>query len=226
MITPSRYRKVYVTIGTFVAIIIFACIAWNASIIEHLSSATQKQTFTIDCEFDRFRQIMVRKNATAAIVGHSGMRLVSEKVQNIELDTSGDDRPLLNAIRGKSKSEVSAVKIITVRLDDPALEASELVLRQVADIHASEIDVTTQSTGPTGRLEHYATSLNAQPDARGTQVTISVEMGVRVKVPKLFVSRADARVQNAADDAITGQAIAMKQFIVENADQRVILPDL
>ena len=154
------------------------------------------------------------------------MRLVSEKVQNIELDMSGDDRPLLNAIRGRSKSEVSAVKIITVRLDDPTLEASELVLRQVAEIHASEIDVTTQSTGPTGRLEYYATSLNAQPDARGTQVSISVEMGVRVKVPKLFLSRADARVQNAADDAITGQAVAIKQFIVENADERVILPDL
>ena len=169
---------------------------------------------------------MVRKNATAAIVGHSGMTLLSEKVQDIELDTTRDDRPLLNAIRGKSKSEVKAIKIITVGLDDPTLEASELVLRQVANIHTSEIDVTTQATGPAGRLEQYSTTLNAQPDSQGTQVTISVEMRVRVKVPMLFVSRADVRVQQAADAAINGQTAAIKQFIIENADQRIILPDL
>lgn len=226
MNTSSRYPKAYLVIGIVAAIIAVAIVIWKASVVEHLSSGVSKQTFTVDCEFDRFRQIMVRKNATAAIVGHSGMTLLSEKVQDIELDTSRDDRPLLNAIRGKSKSEVTAIKIITVGLDDPTLEASKLVLRQVANIHTSEIDVTTQATGPAGRLEQYSTTLNAQPDSQGTQVTISVEMRVRVKVPMLFVSRADVRVQQAADAAINGQTAAIKQFIIENADQRIILPDL
>lgn len=169
---------------------------------------------------------MVRKNATAAIVGHSGMKLLSENVQNVELDTSRDDRPLLNAIRGKSKSEVSATKTITVGLDDPTLEATELVLNQVADIQTSQIDVVTKSKKPVGRLENYATTLKAVPDAQATLVTVTVDMSVRVRVPILFVSQADARVQQAADDAIAGQSAAIQQFIGENADQRLILPDL
>jgi carbon monoxide dehydrogenase subunit G len=218
--------KLYVTLGLVAAIVLGAIIAWNASVIEHVASGKQTKTFSVDCEFDRFRQIMVRKNATAAIVGHSGMKLLDERVQDIEVDTTADDRPLINAILGKTKSDVSAVKIVTVQLDDPTLEANELVLRQVADVEPTEINVVTQSTGAAGRLENYVTTLHAEPDAQSTKVTLTVDMNVRVKVPKLFVSRADERVQQAADEAIAGQAQAMQQFVAQHADKRLILPEL
>jgi hypothetical protein len=55
---------------------------------------------------------------------------------------------------------------------------------------------------------------------------LTVDMNVRVKVPKLFVSRADERVQQAADEAIAGQAQAMQQFVAQHADKRLILPEL
>ena len=220
------HTKLYAALGIIAVVIIGGAITWKASIVDHVATGKQSQTFNVDCEFDRFRQIMVRKNATAAIVSHSGMKLLGERVQDIALDTSKDDRPLLNAIRGKSKSELSAIKLLTVQLDDPTLEADELVLRQVAEIDPEQINVLTKSTGPAGRLESYITTLHAEPYAQTTKLTVTVDLTVRVNVPKLFVSRADARVQQAAVDAISGQERAMKQFINEHVDERLILPEL
>ncbi len=211
-----------------VAIVIIAVVvlAWQGRSIEHLASGQQQHSFVVDCDFDKFRQIMVRKNATAAIVGHSGMKLLDERIEDVNLDTSKDDRPLLNAIRGISKTEVSAVKELTVQLDDPTLEATELVLEQNADIQPDHIDVSTVSKRPAGRLEHYQTTFDARPDAEGTRINLTVELKVLVKVPKFFKHRADAGVQQAADDAITDQSAAIEEFIAKHADERIILPDL
>jgi carbon monoxide dehydrogenase subunit G len=224
--TSRSHTKIYFALGIVAAIVVGAIIAWNASVIEHLATGKKTITFSVDCDFDRFRQIMVRKNATAAIVAHSGMKLLDERVQDIEVNTTADDRPLINALLGKTKSELSAVKILTVQLDDPTLEAKELVLRQVADVEPTEINVVTQSMGAAGLLENYLTTLHAEPNAQSTKVTLTVDMNVRVKVPKFFVSRADERVQKAADEAIAGQAEAMQQFVVRHADERMILPEL
>ncbi len=220
------HTKLYAAFGITAVIVIGAVITWKSSVIEHVATGMQLQSFTVDCEFERFRQIMVRKNATAAIVAHSGMKLLDESVQDIAVDTSVDDRPLLNAIRGKSKSDLSAKKLLTVQLDDPTLEASKLALRQVAEIRVGKIDVKTSSMGPAGRLESYSTSLHAQPQQQSTNVTVSVEMKVRVAVPKLLVSRADKQVQQAADDAIDEQVKAITHFIAQHADERLILPEL
>ena len=75
---PRSHTKLYVALGIVAAIVVGAIIAWNASVIEHVAIGKQSKVFSVDCEFDRFRQIMVRKNATAAIVGHSGMALWRE----------------------------------------------------------------------------------------------------------------------------------------------------
>ncbi len=78
--------------------------------VGYLATGHQQATFLIDCEFDKFRQIMVRKNATAAIIGQAEMILVDEQLNSMQLDARNDDRPLLNAIRGKSKADVLADK--------------------------------------------------------------------------------------------------------------------
>ncbi len=207
-------------------LVLAALIAWQLRSIEHLATGQQQRSFVVDCDFAKFRQIMVRKNATAAIVGHTGMRLINEQIEDVMVDTSQDDRPLLNAIRGVSKTEVSAVKELTVQLEDPTLEANELVLEQNADIQPDRIDVITVSKRAAGRLKHYQTTLDAKPDPEGTRVVLTVELDVLVKVPHFFKHRADAGVQQAADDAITGQAAAIEAFIARHADELLILPEL
>ncbi len=218
-------KKFYGSLGIVVFLILAALVAWNAMPVEHQSIAKQSKTLTLNCEFDRFRQIMVRKNATAAIVAHSGMKLLNEEVQGLTLDTSEDDRPLLNAIRGKSKSDLSAVKLLTVQLDDPTLEATELQLEQIANIESEELNVQTQSTSAAGRLENYATTLSAHPNAQSTEVTLTVDMTVRVRIPRFFVGRSDQRVQQEAEKAISEQAAALEDFIAEHAQQPLVLPE-
>lgn len=203
-------------------------VAWQLRPIEHTALGQAKATVILDCEFEKFRQIMVRKNATKAIVGDSGMKLLEERVLDIDLDTSRDDRPLLNAIRGKSKTDLVAVKQLTVQLTDPMLEADELVLRQDADIQEHRIHVETQSKRPAGRLQQYMTTLDAFPDDDGaaTRVELSVDMNVVIRVPKFFRHKADEGVQQAAEDAIAGQETSIKDFVALYADERFIIPDL
>ena len=222
----QRKTKLLAVACLAAAIVVFMVLAWSFSSIEHLASASQSRKFVVDCDFDKFRQIMVRKNATAAIVGQSGMTLLDEQIHDIEIDSSADARPILNAIRGSSKSNVAAVKEITVQLEDPSLDAAELILRQHAEIQPDEMDVVTNSKQLAGNLEHYATTLKAGPGVNGTNVELTVEMDVRVRVPRLFTGRADSEVQNAADDAIDDQAESIAKFIGKHADKRVILPEL
>jgi len=199
---------------------------WSFSTVDYLASGKQEESFVVDCTFSKFRQIMVRKNATAAIIGQSGMTLLDEKIQDVQLDTSGDDRPLLNAILGRSKSGLTAIKQITVKLDDPAIDADKLVLRQQANIQPDVMNVVTKSKAPAGNLESYETTLEARPNGDRTEVTTMVALSVHVKLPKMFTSRADTQVQRSAIDAVTEQARSIKAFIAEHADERMIVPEL
>lgn len=236
---PSRL-VIIVAIVTVLAVIA-AVGFWQLSPVEHLTQGVYSETFLVDCDFNKYRQIMVRKNATKAIVGNSGMELLEEQIQDLDLDTSGDDRPLLNAILGKSKTELSAVRLLTVSLNDPHLEADQLSLKQHADVKPERMHVRTESIKPAGRLESYKTELVAVPtdevasdqgssdqdlSHRGTEVTLSVQMQVRLRVPKLFTGRADAEVKQAAVDTISEQQASIKQFVAEHADARLILPEL
>ena len=214
--------------GVVFTLVLLGAFAWQLRPIEHVTSGKATSTVTLECSFEKFRQIMVRKNATKAIVGDSGMKLIDEQVLDIDLDTSRDDRPLLNALRGKSKTDLVAVKQLTVQLTDPMLEASELVLRQDADIKEQRIHVETSSKRPAGRLQKYATTLDAYPADNGTatRVELSVDMNVVIRVPKYFRHKADEGVQQAADDAIAGQETSIKDFVTLYADERFIIPDL
>ncbi len=111
--------KIWIIATTFAVIVTAAAGFWFLSPVTVVADVTASREFQADCQYSVFRQILVRTNATKAIVENGGMELLSEETKNVQLDTSADRRPLLNAIRGKSKSELDAVKIITVKLTDP-----------------------------------------------------------------------------------------------------------
>ena len=221
----TRPRVLFLLFAAFILVAGTAA-AWTLATVDHLASGSESYRFLVECDYDKFRQIMVRKNATDAIISQGGMSLIDEQVLDLQIDTSGDDRPLLHALRGRSKSEVEAVKALTVRLNVPAVTADELELVQVAEIDANQLNVETKSKGPAGNLENYVTSLGARPANGGTEVTLSVSMDVRVQVPKMFTSRADAEVQRAAEDAAAEQEKSIRTFIAEHADKQLILPEL
>ncbi|QDT05307.1 hypothetical protein K227x_37070 [Rubripirellula lacrimiformis] len=199
---------------------------WALSPVPHLALGQSQREFALECDFAKFRQIMVRLNATDAIVNHGGMTLLNESVNDVAIDTSKDDRPLLNAILGKSKAELDAVKTITVRVADDQVDIDELTLRQTADIDEDQMLVTTASIGPQGAMKNYETTLFATADGNRTSVRLTLDMQIEVQVPKLFTSRADAGVAEATEKAITGQQQAITEFIISNAGKNLILPEL
>jgi hypothetical protein len=222
----SPTRMVVTAIVALLLIVGMTLAFLSLSSVEHLASGSAEQTVVVDCEFDKFRQIMVRKNATAAIVSQSGMTLIDESVEDLQVDTSQDDRPLLNAIRGRSKTEVQAVKKLRVSLNDPHIEADELTLRQHADVRPESVHVVTESIAAAANLESYRTTLDARPSGAQTEVNVSVELDVRLTVPKAFTGRADREVQQSAVDAVSEQASSLQRFVAEHAGERFVLPEL
>ncbi len=223
--SSPRYWKGFLGIAGGV-IIILSFIAWGFWPVEHKSTASSQQQFTLEVDFDKFRQIMVRKNATKAISAHSGMKLLDEQVGDFELEIPEQKRPLLNALLGQSRAKLSAQKQITVSLNDPYLDADHITLTQLADVQPDSMSVRTASTEPAGNLTKYTTELSASRLNAATTVTISIDQTVQLHVPRLFTSRADRQVQQAADKAIEEQHQAIRDFIAEHVNERIIMPDL
>ncbi|MBB3209240.1 hypothetical protein FHS27_005078 [Rhodopirellula rubra] len=225
-IDRSAKKLAFIAIATVIAFSGMAVVAWNLASVEHSADGNHSTNFIVDCDYEKFRQIMVRKNATRAMIDQVGMKLIDETMDDLQVDTSGDERPLLNAIRGKSKSDLSAVKRITVELNDPAIDATELKLEQHADVGTESMMVETKSTAPAGNLKRYQTNLTARGDGVKTIVEVEVRIEVVVKVPKMFTERADDEVQRSAKNAVEEQEKSLKAFVAEHADQRLILPEL
>ena len=180
----------------------------------------------MDIDFDKFRQIMVRKNATESIVAHSGMKLLKEQVNELSIDVPKQKHPILNALLGRSNAEISASKQITVSLENPDIDAKEMVLNQYAQIDSEQMDVTSQASGPAGNLTAYSTRLRATKSDAGTKVELTINQSVNVKVPKFFVSEADRRVQQAAANSTAEQEKAIRSFISLYQNDAIILPAL
>jgi hypothetical protein len=204
-----------------IVVAIFLSLAWR---VEHQAKAETRREFSLDIDFDRFRQILVRTDATASIVEHAGMKLVENSIATMDVDLSNDPRPLRNAIRGVSHANVLATKKLKVQLNNNELNANELDLVQNAQIHPNEILVTTESEQPTGNLQAYRTTLSAVRDGPATSVTLTHNVIVNVRVSPLFVGIADAKVEEGALRSVEEQEQALRELVHRYADQRVILP--
>ncbi len=194
--------------------------------VDHISQGSSRREFTMEVDFDKFRQIMVRKNATEAIVAHSGMQLLEELVDDVSVAVPQQERPILNAILGQANANLSAKKRIIVSVDDPAIGVDKLTLHQTVDIQPESMDVQSNATEPVGNLQAYATRLRASKAAGGTKVELAIDQTIRVKVPRIFGSAADRRVQKAADNSTAEQEQAIRDFIAKFENEVIVLPEL
>ena len=225
MISPRR--NAVISNGWWLGI---ACIvgigiaAWGLSRGEQSLRGAAERSFTMDIEFDKFRQILVRTDATAAILEHGGMKLVDEKTDAVEIDLSNDSRPLRNALRGKSKANVSAIKRLTVQLNDPQVNATELLLSQDCQIHPDSIAILTTSDQPAGELKVYNTTLVAAKASHGTEIKLSIDMTVDVFISRFFLSQAESRVKQAAEKSMEEQERAIRSLVSGFEGRTLILP--
>jgi len=217
-------RKRSAAIGTGWVIGLASLFAIPATFIS-LSSAENRITvrgetnFVLDVDFEEFRQNLLKANATTSIVENGGMTLVDERVVSLRIDLSKDPRPLRNALAGKSKSEVFATKRLIVALDDPQLSTKQLELEQHVKIQLASIYICTKSTESSGELLSYETTLEAKKSNGQTEVSLSVDMTIDVRVSPVFLSQAESRVQQGANQAVLDQEKAIRQ-LVSNLDSK------
>jgi len=192
---------------------------WQIAPCEFQGAAKAEYSEEINVPYDEFRTMMVRNNATQAIVEHGGMELIDEEIINLHVDLSRDKRPLLNAILRRSKSCVTASKRLTVAVNNSQIQADKLVLVQNAEITPEQLDVSSFSEGPAGDLKSYHASLHAEPSGDTTLVCVTVEMQLCKELGKLFHSEAQSQLNAAAHQTVQQQCAALQQFALANAKE-------
>ena len=193
---------------------------------EIIVKADVDRKFALAVDFDKLRQILLRTDATKSIVEHGGMKLLDKSIESLDIDLSRDSRPLLNALKGKSKTDISVSRRLMVQMIDPQLEANELALIQHAEIHPNDLHVNTKSDRPTGKLEGYQTKLDAVKEGGESEVKLSTQMSVVVRVSPLFLGVAQSRVTKAANDGLRDQESAIRNLVSMHDDRMIILPTL
>lgn len=190
---------------------------WQIAPCEFKGASTAEHSDEINVPYDEFRTMMVRNNATQAIVEHGGMQVIDEEVLKLQVDLSRDKRPLLNAILRKSKAKVTASKRVTVSVNNSDIQADRLVLMQNAEITPEQLDVTSFSEGPAGDLKSYRTSLHAEPNGDTTLVRVTIDMHLCKDLGKLFHNEAQSQLDAAAHTTAYQQCEALQQFVLANA---------
>ena len=227
MIRPNR--NAVISVGWWLGIALLGGIgiaAWGFSRSEQALHGVAERSFTMDIDFDKFRQILVRTDATAAILEHGGMKLISEKTDAVDIDLSNDSHPLRNALRGKSKANVSAIKRLTVQLNDPQVNATELFLSQDCKINPDSIHIQTTSDQPAGELRAYKTTLDSFRANHGTEVKLSMDMTVDVLISSMFLPQAKARVKKATEKSLEEQESAIRSLVSRFDGKALILPNV
>jgi hypothetical protein len=192
--------------------------AWTEIVVPGESD----RSFTLPIDYDRFRQILVRTDVTKEIVNASGQSLKQDSLQALELDTTNDDRPILNALLGKSKTEVQAEKHLVVSVKNTEIDLEELAITQHANLGNDETTVQTTSDKPTGKLESYNTVLSARRASNATEVKVSVDLKVMVNVPRIFQTVAQQKVQAASDKIATELEAMLKEIVAKHASEERI----
>ena len=211
-------------IGLAAIVLIGVCAAWQFSSIHFMALGKSEREFMVDIDYDRFRQIMVRTNVADEMISASGLKLENQQIENLVVNTSKDDRPLIHALLGKSKTELEAEKHLVVAVKNSEIDLDSLALTQNAEIGNDLLNVRTFADKSTGKLEAYETTLNARREAKGTLVKLSIQMKVKTLVPRLFQGAATRRVQTAADKATQEQEVALRSIVAEHASERMIAP--
>jgi len=198
-------------------------IAWQFSSTNHLASGSSERAFLLEVDYDKFRQIMVRNDVTREVIIASGLTLKSDDLENLVVDTTQDRRPVINALLGRSKTELDATKRLIVSVKNTEVNLDTLELTQHAEIGNDLINVRTVSDKPTGNLEFYETSLRAKRMPTGTEVVVTAQLKVDISLPRLFQSIADARVQAEADKSTKEQEVILRDVVVKHSKELTVI---
>ncbi len=199
------------------AVVIAGLAAWQLTPSAFKGAASSEEAGEIPVPFEEFRTIMVRNSPTRTIIEHGGMQLVTEEVLDLQLDLSRDSRPLINALLRRSQSDITSRKRMVVAVNDEEIHAKDLELIQDALITPEVMEVATESTGPSGELTSYRTTLRAEPKGTSTMVHVTTAIEIEKQLSRLFHGTARSRLEASTKKAAQEQLVALQKFSVDNA---------
>lgn len=194
-------------------------LAWAFVPCEFHSAGEASLDADLMVPFDEFRTLLVRDNPSKSIVEHGGMQLVDEETLDVQVDLSNDRRPLINALRRKSKSTVQAQKRLTISVENAEIGPTRLVLIQDIQISPEQVEIVSESVEPSGELTFYRTTLQALPNGDSTKIHVSVEIELNKKLSWLLHAQARSRLNIAAKDSANEQVEAIREFAMQHAQR-------
>lgn len=177
------------------------------------SSASESRSHYSPLSYEEFRTRLVRGDFTPMLIESAGCTLVESEVLNREIDVSTDPRPLLNALKRKSKSTVKQTQSLTIELANNNLEASTLRLFQSAEICAKHFTITVTLQAPAGILADYHYEIQGAPEGEGTRLTFKLDAKVKKEISSIAHPWVPQKVQEGVEEALERQSEAFVEAI-------------
>lgn len=177
------------------------------------SSVSENRSDFSPLPYEEFRTRLVRGDFTPMLIEAAGCTLIESEVLNREIDVSTDPRPLINALKRKSKSTVKQSELLTIELGNDNLEASNLQLLQSAEIFAKHFTITVTLVEPAGILNDYRYEIQGAPEGQGTRLTFKLDATVKKELSAVAHPWVPQKVQEGVRQALDRQSEAFVHAI-------------
>jgi len=195
---------------------------------EYPTEQTANLSFVLDENFTQIRKILVRSNATQNMVTMGGdSELLEQTWSNGDVDAEGDTfgkKILQSFFSGNSDWKLKLNGILKVRTSDEYIGEAVVTLHQEVEIKPDHLQSEVTLAEGSERLLGYTLSTRLARDGDQTTVQLQLTQEIKTDAPWFAHAIADRRVLASAEQTLSSQEQAMRQFLVENADKAGLFP--
>jgi len=195
---------------------------------EYPTEQTVTRSFVLDENFTQIRKILVRSNATQSIATMGGdSELIEQTWRNADVAAEGDTfgKKILQSIfSGEPRWNLKMSGILKIRTLDEYIGEAIVTLHQEVEIWPDHLQSEVTLAEGSERLLGYALSTRLARDGDQTTVQLQLTQKIKTDAPWFAHGIADRRVHASAEQTLSGQEQAMRQFLAENTDKAGLLP--
>ncbi len=134
--------------------------------------------------------------------------VIEDKILERKIDLSNDRRPLMNALKRRSKSTVHQKHQITIELDHETLGSRTVQILQDVHISPEETRIHASLVTPLPKLKSYVFEIRAFPMEEQTKLDFNADIVFAESISSLFQPIYEQRVETEFDHAMAKQVSA------------------
>lgn len=178
-------------------------------------------SYTIDLPYDEVRTRLVRGELSTACIEAAGCRVLDTEIVERDIDLSKDPRPLINALKRKSKSIVKQKQMIVVEVQQEQLETDTLKLLQSAVITPKGFEVQVRLCQASGLLADYEYVILGKPNGDATEISFQLRAVVQKQISGVAHPWVPEKVHSEVDKTLFKQARTFVELLQSDAPQIV-----